>query len=88
MKLFRILRLHAEEKQMKKAITELEKPETVKELDFAAGYILAKIREKHKNHFLTQNQADKLSDMLYTNYETIRARKSKHLYLVLKGGRS
>lgn len=89
MKLFRILRLHAEAEQMKKTIIrELEKPENVEELDFTAGYILAKIRAKHKNRFLTQNQADKLSDMLCANYEIIRARKSKNLYLVQEGSRS
>ena len=63
----------AETKFMLKMIDqELKQFKSVPELDFTAGYLTGRIKEKNAAGFITDTQAEQLTKVLYSKYEILR----------------
>lgn len=63
----------AETKSMLEMIDQnLKQFKSVPELDFVAGYLTGRIKEKNAAGFITDNQAEQLTKVLYSKYEILR----------------
>ena len=63
----------AETKAMLEMIDqELKQFKSVPELDFIAGYLTGRIKEKNAVGFITDTQAEQLTKVLYSKYEVLR----------------
>ena len=65
------------EKEETKAMLEmidqdLKQFKSVPELDFIAGYLAGRIKEKSAAGFITDTQAEQLTKVLYSKYEILR----------------
>lgn len=71
--LSREMRGKAETKSVLEMIDhELKRFQSLPELDFMAGYLAGRIREKNMDGFITDAQAEQLTKVLYSKYELIR----------------
>ena len=71
--LSRELREKAETKDMLEMIDqELKQFQSVPELDFIAGYLAGRTKEKNAAGFITDTQAEQLTKVLYSKYEVLR----------------
>ena len=67
------LREKAETKSMLEMIDqELKQFQSVPELDFKAGYLTGRIKEKNMDGLITDAQAEQLTRLLYSKYEVLR----------------
>lgn len=65
------------EKEETKAMLEmidqdLKQFKSVSELDFTAGYLTGRIKEKNAAGFITDTQAEQLTKVLYSRHEILR----------------
>lgn len=67
------LREKAETRSMLEMIDqELKQFRGVPELDFKAGYLAGRIKEKNMGRLITDAQAEQLTRLLYSKYEVLR----------------
>lgn len=71
--LSRELREKAETKDMLEMIDrDLKQFQSVPELDFIAGYLAGRTKEKNAAGFITDTYAERLTKVLYSKYEVLR----------------